>query len=175
MVIVDKNVGCAGDVERDDEQPEQRTYPDRCQRQHGQYAGGEVAIGGKAREADRQIGPDRAGHDEHQSEYPEAVQGRDRAMRFDPIHRLEPRQDVDAEAKQPGDITEYELGSEHGFDGHLDLLLKCWWTSPRTRRPECRAGPPGGFVRDWLRAERNPAPLPHRDSAKVAAPPHATG
>ena len=36
-------------------------------------------------------------------------------MRFDPVHRLESRPDVHAEAKQPGYVPENEMDLEDGF------------------------------------------------------------
>src|ERR1700682_1582311 len=64
-----------------------------------------VDVGGEGGEAGRQIGADDARNDEDEPEEAEAVQGGDGALRFDPVHRLEPGPDVHAEAKQPRDIT----------------------------------------------------------------------
>jgi len=46
-----------------------------------------------------------AGEDKDQPEEAEAMQSCNGAVRFEPVHRSESGQDVDAEAKQPGDIT----------------------------------------------------------------------
>ena len=89
---------CPDEIEGDDEQPEERTYPDREKRQHGEHAGREVAIGGKGGEARGQVGADDARDDEDEPEEAEAVQGSDGAKRCDPVHRPEPGQDVRAEA-----------------------------------------------------------------------------
>jgi hypothetical protein len=62
-----------------------------------------------------QVGADHARKDEDEPKEPEAVKGRDGAMRFDPVHRLESRQDVHAEAKQPGYVPENEMDLEDGF------------------------------------------------------------
>ena len=87
VVIVDDDVGRPHEIEGDDEQPKQRTYPHREQRQHGQHPGCEVAIGGERGEAGGQIGADDAGNDEDEPEEAEAVQSGDGALRFDPVHR----------------------------------------------------------------------------------------
>src|SRR5581483_12140197 len=100
--------------EGDGEGPEQRTNSNESKRQHGEHAGREIAIGGDGGEAGRQI-PDHAGHDENEPEETEAVQRGDGAVRFEALHRSELRQDVDAEAKQPGDVAEDEMDSEYGF------------------------------------------------------------
>jgi hypothetical protein len=47
------------------------------------------------------------------------VKGRDRAMRLDAIHRLEFRQDVNPEAKQPGDVSENQMDLKDGFRRHV--------------------------------------------------------
>ncbi len=73
--------------------------------QHGQHSGDEVTIGGELREARWQIGTDDARKDEDEPEEAEAVQRSDGALRVDPVHRLEPGQDVHADAKQPRDIA----------------------------------------------------------------------
>ena len=62
-------------------------------------------VGGERGEAGGQIGADDAWKNEDQPEEAEAVQSRDGALRFKPVHRLEPGQDVHAEAKQPRDIA----------------------------------------------------------------------
>ena len=61
VVVVDDDVDRPDEIEGDDEQPKQRTYPDREKRQHGQHPGCEVAVGGEGGEAGRQIGADDAG------------------------------------------------------------------------------------------------------------------
>ena len=122
------------EIEGDDEQPEHRTYPDREKRQHGQHPGREVAIGGESGEAGGQVRADDAGHNEDQPEEAEAVQRRDGAVRADPVHRLEPGQDVRAEAEQPRDIAEHEMCLEDGFRGHFGLL-----SGGNRRGFECRS------------------------------------
>jgi len=61
------------------------------------------------------MGVDHAGKDEDEPKEPEAVKGRDGAMGVDPVHRLEFRQDVHSEAKQPGDVPENEVDLEDSF------------------------------------------------------------
>jgi hypothetical protein len=56
---------------------------------------------------------------EDEPEEAEAVQRGDRALRGDPVHRPEPRQNIRAEAKQPGDIAQDKMDPEQGFGGHL--------------------------------------------------------
>src|SRR5262249_37039725 len=49
----------------------------------------------------------------------EAVHRGDRAVRRDPVHRGEFRQDVRAEAKQPRHIARDEMDAEQGFGRHF--------------------------------------------------------
>ena len=58
---------------------------------------------------------DDARKDEDESEETEAVQGRDGALCFDPVHRLELGPNVRTETKQPRNITQDEVYSEKGF------------------------------------------------------------
>jgi hypothetical protein len=53
------------------------------------------------------------------SEESEAVQGRDGAVRPDPVHRLESRQNVDAEDEQPCHIAQHEMNLEDCFWRHV--------------------------------------------------------
>ena len=122
MIVVDEQVDRAHEIEGDDEQPEERTYPDREKRQHGQHPGCDVAVGGEHREASGQIGADDAWKDEDEPEEAEAVQSSDGAVCRDPVHRPEPRQTVCAEAKQPRDVAEDEMYLEQDFRGHFCLL-----------------------------------------------------
>src|SRR5262249_27256133 len=108
-------------IERDDEKPEQRTYSHREERKHSQDRGCQVPIRGERGEASGQAA-DNAWKDKHQPEEAKAVQGCDGALRSDQVHRLEPRQDVRAEAKQPRDITKNELQIEDGLRRHLTSL-----------------------------------------------------
>jgi hypothetical protein len=62
---------------------------------------------------------DDAWKDEHEPEESEAVQGRDRAMGFDPVHRLESRQEIHSEAKQPDDVPESEMNLEDELRRHV--------------------------------------------------------
>src|SRR5260370_27341485 len=65
------------------------------------------------------MGADDARKDGDEPEEAETVQGGDGALRFDPVHRFEPGQDVHAEAKQPRDVTKNELCLKEGFRRHL--------------------------------------------------------
>ena len=56
MIVVDDEVDRSHEIEGDDEQPKERTYPRSEKREHGEQAGCEVAIRGERREAARQIG-----------------------------------------------------------------------------------------------------------------------
>ena len=105
MVIVEDQVDKPREIEGDDEQPKQRTDPDREQRQHGQHAGCKIPVGGEHGEACGQIGADHARKDEDEPEEAEAVQRSDRTLCFEMVHRFEPGPDVHAEAKQPRDIA----------------------------------------------------------------------
>ena len=51
MVIVADEVGRSHDIEGDDEQPEERTYPDSQERQDGKQPGREVTVSGEVGEA----------------------------------------------------------------------------------------------------------------------------
>ena len=93
MVIVEDDVGCTDDIEGDDEQPKERTYPYRKKRQDGEHSSCEVAVGGERGETSGQIGTDDAWKDKDEPEEAKTVQGRDDAVRFDPVHRLEPGQE----------------------------------------------------------------------------------
>ena len=81
------------------------TYPHREKRQNGQHPSCKVAVSGERCEASRQIGADDAGKDEDEPEEAEAVQGSNGALRFDPVHRLEPGPDVRTEAEKLRDIA----------------------------------------------------------------------
>src|SRR5207248_3202043 len=91
------------------------------ERQKGEQPGREVAIGGEGGEARGQVGADDAREYEDKPKETEAVQSRDGAVRFDPVHRLKPGQDVRAEAKQPRDVTEDEMCLEEEFRRHFGL------------------------------------------------------
>ena len=105
VVVVDEDVGRSHEIEGDDEEPEERTYPYREKRQNGQHPGCEVAVGGERGEAGGQIGADDAGKDKDEPEEAKAVQRSDDAVCFEPVHRPEPGQNVSAETKQPRDIA----------------------------------------------------------------------
>src|ERR1700731_2491222 len=55
VVIVADEVGRSHDIEGDDEQPKERTYPDSQKRQDGKQPGREVTVSGQVGEAGRQI------------------------------------------------------------------------------------------------------------------------
>src|SRR5215467_6195396 len=114
VIIVDDEVGRAHEVEGDNEQPKDRTYPHSEKCQDGEKPRREIAIGGERGEAFWQIADD-AREDEDESEETEAVQGRDRTLCFDSVHRLEPGPDVRTETKQPRNITQDEVYSEKCF------------------------------------------------------------
>jgi CO/xanthine dehydrogenase Mo-binding subunit len=114
MVIVENEVDHPHEIEGHDEEPEQRAHPDREKRQHGQHPGRQIGIGGEGAEARGQVADDPV-EDEDEPEEAEAVQGRDRAMRLDAVHRPEPGQDIGAEAEQPCDIAQHELQVEDHF------------------------------------------------------------
>src|SRR5205085_10473627 len=108
VVIVADEVGHAHDIEGDDEQPKERTYPHSQKRQDGKQPGREVTVSGEVGETSRQIAGN-ARKDEDQPKEAKAVQGSDSALRSDPGHRLEPWPDVHAEAEQPHGRTQHEL------------------------------------------------------------------
>ena len=105
MVIVEDDIARPYEIESENEQPKERTYPHREQRQDGQHPGCEVAVGGESGEAGGQMGANDAWKDKDQPEEAEAMQSSDGPLRFQPVHRPESGQDVRAEAKQPRDIT----------------------------------------------------------------------
>jgi len=78
----------------------ERTYPYREKGQQGQDPGCKVAVGGARGEVSRQIGADELWKEKDQPEEAEAVQSSDGALRFNPVHRLKPRQNLRAEEKQ---------------------------------------------------------------------------
>src|SRR5579862_3488905 len=114
VVIVADEVDRPHNIKGDDEQPKERTYPDRQKRQDGKQPGREVTVSGEVGEPSRQIA-DNAGEDEDQPEEPKTMQGSDNALRFDPLHRLESWPDVHTEAEQPHDITQHEVQVKKGF------------------------------------------------------------
>src|SRR5689334_24248504 len=114
VVIVADEVARPHDIEGDDENPKERTYPDRQKRQDGKQPGHEVTVSGEVAETSRQIAGN-ARKDEGQPEEAKAMQGRDSTLRFDPVHRLESWPDVATEAQQPHDIAQYELHVKKGF------------------------------------------------------------
>src|SRR5207248_3838123 len=57
--------------------------------------------------------------DEDEPEEAKAVQCCDSAVHSDQVHRPQPRQNIRAEAKQPGDIAQDKMGLEQQFRGHL--------------------------------------------------------
>src|SRR5438270_6499374 len=105
MVIVEHEIDEAHEIEGRDEQPKERTYPYREKRQDGEHPCSKVPVGGESGEASGDIRADNTWKDKHQPEEAEAVQRSDGALRCDEIHRLEPGQDVHAEAKQPRELT----------------------------------------------------------------------
>src|SRR5215471_10895264 len=115
VVIVDDDVGWAHDIEGDDESTKQRTYLCGEERQDGQHSGGEVTVGGEGGEPDGQSRPYDSRKDKDEPEESKTVQCSDCTLRRESIHNLEPGPNVDAEAKQPRDVTENELNSEESF------------------------------------------------------------
>ena len=105
VVIVEDEVGRPHEIEGDHEQPKERPYPYGEKRQDGQHSGCKVAISGERGEASRQARADDAWKNKNQPEEAEAVQSSDDTLRFEPVHRPEPGQDVRAEAKQARDIA----------------------------------------------------------------------
>jgi hypothetical protein len=104
VVIVEDEIDHPHEIERRDEQPKERTYPYREKRQDGEHPGCQVSVGGERGEASGwQIRADDAWKNKDEPEEAEAVQRSDGALRCDQVHRLEPGQDVHAEAKQPRD------------------------------------------------------------------------
>src|SRR4029077_19973702 len=87
VIIVDDEVGDAHDIEGDDKQPKERTYPHGEERQHGKYPGREVAVGGEGSKARWQIA-DNARKNEDESEETKAVQRSDGAVRVDVVRYL---------------------------------------------------------------------------------------
>ena len=81
MIIVHNDVDCASEIEGDNEQPKEWTYPHSEERQYGQQSGREVAVGGECGEGRWQIADD-AWKDEDESEEAKAVQGSDGALGF---------------------------------------------------------------------------------------------
>jgi hypothetical protein len=77
-----------------------------------------VPIGCEGGKASRQIRADHARQDEDEAEEAKAVQRGDGALRLDVIELLQPRPDIDGEAKQPGGISQYEMRLEQDFRGH---------------------------------------------------------
>src|SRR5258708_22974 len=107
VIIVDDDVDCSHKIEGDNQRPKDRTYPHREKRQHGQQSGCEVTVGGECGESGGQIGADDARNDEDESEEAEAVQSGDGALRFDPVHCLEPRPDISAKPNQPPNVPQH--------------------------------------------------------------------
>src|SRR5690242_17771200 len=114
MVIIADDVHRAHNVERDNKQPEEWTDSYCEQRQHGQYTGGKVAVGGESGKVRRQIRSDNAWNKKDQAEEAEAVQRGDDALSTDAVHRPEPGPDIRTRSKQPRDVAENELDLENG-------------------------------------------------------------
>ena len=131
VVIVQGQVAYPHDVECDDEQPVERPRPHGQKREDRKQPGCQVAVCGEGGKGARQMSADDAGNHKDESEESEAVQGRDGALRFDPIHRFEARPDVGAKAEQPGDIAKDELHGEDVCRRHVDShqrLVAIAWT-----------------------------------------------
>ena len=112
MVVVDDDVGCPHEIEGDDERPKQRTYPCGEKRQNGQHSGCEVTVGGERGEAGGHIRAYDARKDKDEPKKSKAVQCSDCTLGIESVDRLEPGPNVDAETKQPRDITQNEMNSE---------------------------------------------------------------
>ena len=82
---------------------------------NGQHSGCEVTVGGEGGEASGQIRAYDARKDKDEPKKSKAVQCSDCTLGIESIYRLEPGPNIDAEAKQPRDITQNELNSEEGF------------------------------------------------------------
>src|SRR5215471_19383535 len=118
VIIVDDEVDYPHDIEGDNEQPEERTYPHGEKRHHSQKASREVAVGSECGETRGKIADD-AWKDEDESEEPEAVESGNSALCFDVVHRPESWPDIYAEAQQPSEVAENEMYSEEGFWRHV--------------------------------------------------------
>lgn len=73
MVVVDEYVHCSGDIEGNDERPEDGAESDRQQSQHRQNPGRQIAIGSEGCELGGQAGPDDTGDQKDESEKTETV------------------------------------------------------------------------------------------------------
>src|SRR5262249_326567 len=107
------------EVEDDDEEPKERTCPDRKKCQYREHANCQVRVTGEHGEAGWQIRAHHARKDCDEPEESEAVQSSDGGLGFDPVHRLEPWQDVGAKAKQARDIAQDPLYPEYDLRRHL--------------------------------------------------------
>src|SRR6266853_343862 len=85
VVIVEDKVDHSHEIEGNDEQPKEWTYPYREKREDGEYPGCQVPVGGERGEASRQIADD-TWKNKNEPEEAEAVQRSDGAMRFDLVH-----------------------------------------------------------------------------------------
>jgi hypothetical protein len=99
VVVVEDEVDSSHEIEGDDQQPKERTCVYRQDRQESQQPGCQVAVCGEGGEGSGQIRADHARKDKDEPEEAEAVQSSDSALRFNPVHRLEPGKNVHAEAK----------------------------------------------------------------------------
>ncbi len=105
MVVVEDEISRPHKIEGNDEKPEERPYPEREKRQHGEQSRREIAIGRERSEARRQVRADDAGKQEDEPEEPEAVQGSDGTHGLHALHPPEPRQDIRAKAKAPRGVA----------------------------------------------------------------------
>eukprot|EP01132_Coremiostelium_polycephalum_P008134 gene8136-10006_t len=125
VIIVNEDVGRPHQIECNDKQLEERARPDAEKSQHGQQAGGKVAIGGDCCEVGGQIGANNARNHEDETEEAKTVQRGDGALRLGLVHGLEPGPDIGAKAKQPRDVTENQMHIEDECRGHLGSYPFC--------------------------------------------------
>ena len=115
VAIVEDEIARPDEIEGDDKGPEKRTDPDRGESQHGQQPRREVATSGKRAEPRGQIRTHDARDDEREPEKAKAVQGGDGAKRLDLAQRLEPGNDIRADAQSRRDVAQDQLNLKNGF------------------------------------------------------------
>jgi hypothetical protein len=105
MVIVNDKVNRPHKIKGEDERPKECTYPHGEKREDGQQPGCEVSVSRGSGKTSGQIRTDDTRKEKDKSEKTKAVQSSNRAVRFNPVHPFQSRQDVNAKAKQPRDIA----------------------------------------------------------------------
>src|SRR5579863_10711939 len=125
VVIVDGDVGCPHEIQGDNEGPKQRADPCGEKGQNGQHPSCEITVGSERCEASRHTRANDSRKDKDEPEESKAVQRSDGTLGFESVHRLEPGPKVDAETKQPCDVTQNKLNSKEIYWCHFRPPADC--------------------------------------------------